>query len=176
MKKIMVAAVSAVIALPILLWFGGQGLGYGPGFQKPPVPLGSKIRGPGATGMISYIVSPPSGTVQPWATVEFHGQCTVSHGPKAVTYELNTPQLDFTQITQSYENFAAGTPQAIADAVENFFTTDPTVVGLAQNCWPGAFGVYIQNISGAGTKVTVGTPPTATYTWTGDATVKGVFQ
>jgi hypothetical protein len=176
MKKITVATVSAVIALPILLWLGGQGFGYGPGFQKPPVPLGSKIRGPGATGMITYIVSPPGGIVQPWATVEFHGQCTVGHGGKAVTYPLDTPKFDFTQQTQDYDHFAAATAQAIADAVDSFFTDDPVAAGLAQNCWPGAFGVFVQNISGAGTKVPVGTPPTAIYTWTGDATLKGVFH
>lgn len=174
MKKITFTVLSIVIALPLLLWLGGQGFGYGPGFGKPAVPQGSKVKGPTATGMIAYIVNPPGGSVQPWATVEFQGQCTVGDGSKAVTYQIAIGPLDVTQITD-YASFAAGSAQSIADAVDNFFTDKVTP---PQTCWPGAFGVYVQSVYGAGMK-TASPPPPATptvYNWTGNVGLKGVFH
>jgi hypothetical protein len=171
MRKITFTVLSIVTAVPLLLWLSGDGFG-GAAFQKPGIPQGAKVQGPAAKGAITLIVSYP-GTTTPWATVEFHGQCTIGDGKNAVTQQLDTPKLDVTQITD-YNFIAAATPQAIADSVENFFTDNSTVVNPAHICWSNAFAVYVQAVNGAGTKTAVpGTTPT-TYIWTGDSTLKGV--
>jgi hypothetical protein len=157
-------ALAGTLAVLAVLWISGQVLGYGTSFDKPSVPAGAKVQGPSAKGLIMYKVQPITQT----ATIEFHGQCTVGQGKSAITYNVDTQTLDVTLIT-NVNGFVAATPAQIADSVEGFFNTQILNASLKQ-CWPNAFGVYVQAVNGAGSfKDNTNTE------WDGDATLKGVF-
>ncbi len=164
MSKKSIILTGAMLVVPVLLWLAGQGFGYGPGFDKPSVPGGAKVQGPAAKGMIMYKVNAALQT----ATIEFHGECTVGKGRDAITHTINTQTADVSLVTD--ENaFLTGTAQDIAQSVEGFFITQSAILDPLKQCWPNAFGVYVQAINGAGAKDNTGSE------WAGEATLKGVF-
>ncbi len=143
-----------ILAIPAVLWLGGQAFGFGRSFDKPALPQGAHLMGPAAKGTMTYTIS-NNGTL---ATISFEGRCG--------NVPVSTSPIDVTLLTDATV-FATGTEKAIADSLEGWFLDISSVVGPFQGCYNNsAIGIYITAVNKSLAKTTT--------MWVGEATLQGV--
>ncbi len=141
-----------MLAIPAVLWLGGQAFGFGRSFDKPALPQGAHLMGPAGKGTVIYTIN--NGNV---ATISFEGRCG--------NMPVSTSPIDVTQLTDATV-FATATEKAVADSLEGWFL-DISSVTAFQGCYNNsAIGIYITAINKSVTK-------TSTM-WVGEATIQGV--
>lgn len=155
MRRTSNAVVSIMLAVPVMLWLGGQVFGYGVSFDKPGIPQGAKTQGPAGKGTITYAVN------NPVATMKFVGTC----GNNAVS----TGSIDVSALTD-FTGFATATDKAVENSIEGWFMSSlqfPAAVAAFQACYNStAIGLYMTAVNKSVFK--------DANTWVGEVTVQGV--
>ena len=141
-----------ILAIPAVLWLGGQAFGFGKSFDKPGVPQGAHLQGPSTKGTVTYTV------ISGMSTVSFEGECK--------NIPVSTGKIDVTQLTDPAA-FEKATGKAIADSLEGWFLGTSSAVTPFQACYNhSAIGIYITAINKSLSKTDT--------VWVGEATIQGV--
>jgi hypothetical protein len=141
------------LAIPAVLWLGGQAFGFGKSFDKPGVPQGAHLEGPATKGTVTYTVIPGG-----LSTISFEGYCN--------KIPVSTGSIDVTQLTDAAA-FSTATGKAVADSLEGWFLSTSSAVTPFLGCYNhNAIGIYITAINKSLAKTNT--------VWVGEATIQGV--